>query len=192
MTRLTRASPPKGPRLGRCRTQPLPTPMQTVTSVPQTSDVLRVLANLIEYARDGQEGFRQAAEHAKAPELVEFFQECSQQRAGFVDELQGLERLLGQASPDDSGSMTGALHRAWIDIRTVVTKRDDQAILEEAERGEDAAVAAYRGALESESTPLPSNISNVIRAQAAIVKNTHDQVRDLRDSGRYQTATAGA
>ena len=161
--------------------------MLTETPTTDSSEVIDVLSTLIEYARDGQEGFKHAAEHANSPELREFFMDCSNQRAQFVTELQSLQSLQGEDSPDNDGSMTGALHRAWIDIRSVVTQRDDQATLEEAERGEDAAVSAYREALEEADPPLPENVASVIRSQAALVKQTHDRVRELRDSGRFAT-----
>jgi uncharacterized protein (TIGR02284 family) len=149
-------------------------------------EVYDVLSNLISYCRDGSDGFAQAAEHATAPELVDRFRQYAYQRATFVADLQALEIRYGKASPDDSGSVTGALHRAWINIRTVVTTRDDQAILEEAERGEDAAVAAYRDAISKQENALPADVLEVLLKQAAQVKATHDDVRSLRDSGRYR------
>ena len=40
-----------------------------------------------------------------------------------------------------SSSISGALHRRWVDIKGVITGKDDEAILNECERGEDVAEA---------------------------------------------------
>ena len=48
-----------------------------------------------------------------------------------------------QPRPDspaaDSGSVAGALHRGWVDVKSMVTGKDEEAVLNEAERGEDHA-----------------------------------------------------
>jgi uncharacterized protein (TIGR02284 family) len=95
-----------------------------------------------------------------------------------------MERNYGRRDVDYSGSVMGAFHRAWMDIRTIVTQRDDQAILEEAERGEDAALAAYRKAMDHKP-PLPISVHSLIHALAGKIQRAHDRVRSLRDSGRY-------
>jgi uncharacterized protein (TIGR02284 family) len=51
-------------------------------------------------------------------------------------------------------------------------------MLEECERGEDAAVARYRKALKSE---LPPAVRTLVERQAEGAQRNHDQIRDLRD-----------
>jgi uncharacterized protein (TIGR02284 family) len=86
-------------------------------------------------------------------------------------------------SPEDTGSIAGALHRGWISVKEAVTSRDDKAILEECERGEDYAKAQYRKALEHE---LPEAIRVVVERQYQGVVANHDRVKALRD--RFRTA----
>lgn len=154
-----------------------------------SDNVISTLNNLIETCKDGQEGFKQAAEGVQTSELKSVFYEYGQQRAQFTGELQTLVRELG-GDPETSGSVTGALHRGWINIKSAVTGQDDAAILNEAERGEDVAKNAYKGALEQN---LPANVSQVIQQQYAQVQQAHDRVRDLRDSfnNTANTATKG-
>ena len=80
---------------------------------------------------------------------------------------------------EDSSSTTGAMHRAWINVKSAVTNRDRHAILAEAERGEDTAVAAYKDAMEKD---LPAPIRDIVGRQSAEVKAAHDKVRNLRDA----------
>lgn len=149
-------------------------------------DVKQVLENLIEIARDGQEGYRLAAEHAHDPGLKQAFIERSARRSRFVSQLQQLQTRYGQSEPDSSGSVTGGLHRAWINMRSVVSSREDQAILEEAERGEDAAVEAYREALLHDPC-LPEDAIRCVESQASAVKEDQDFMKRMRDSGRFDS-----
>jgi len=152
-------------------------------------DVKSVLQNLIEIARDGQEGFSLAAEHAQDPALKEAFAERSSKRASFVRQLRLLQSNYSDAERDDSDSLTGGLHRAWMTIRAAVARKEDQAILEEAERGEDVAVEAYEDALQHDPA-LPAEVRSTIQTQASEVKQDHDFVRDLRNSGKYDHKTS--
>ena len=67
--------------------------------------------NLIETLKDGQEGFKQAAESVKDQQLRSLFDEYSRQRARFAMELQGEARSMGESEPEKGGSAAGALHR---------------------------------------------------------------------------------
>ena len=157
------------------------------TTSADNDDVISTLNDLIEICRDGQYGFKEAAEGVERSDLKSLFYEFSQQRAEFAGVLQGLVRSLG-GEPSDSGSVTGAMHRTWIDIKAAVTGRDEQAILNECERGEDAARDAYRDALENS---LPANVSDVLHQQAQAVQAAHNRVKMLRDAEGHKTASSG-
>ena len=60
------------------------------TLATATENVSNVLNNLIETCKDGEQGFKQAAEKAKDPSLRTLFSKYSRQRAGYVQELQQL------------------------------------------------------------------------------------------------------
>lgn len=139
-----------------------------------------VLNNLIETLKDGQEGFRAASEDVQSSDLKALFSEYSLQRSSFAGELQSLVRDFGEGEPEDSGSVSGAVHRGWIDLKSALTSHDDHAILSECERGEDVAVAAYRKALEDPDLSGP--VADTLQRQYSDVKAAHDRVKALRDS----------
>ena len=118
-------------------------------------DVISTLNDLIETCKDGQNGFKTAAEGVERSDLKSPFYELGQERSQFAGELQSLVRELG-GDPETTGSISASLHRGWINIKSVVTGQDDSAILNEAERGEDAAKKAYKDALAED---LPANVS---------------------------------
>src|SRR6476619_6866390 len=129
-------------------TKPMTTDAEVVgDEVISNDEIISTLNELIEICKDGQEGFRQAAEGVERSDLKSLFYEFSQQRAQFTGELQNLVQGLG-GNPGNSGSLAGSVHRGWIKIKAAVTGKDDAAILNECERGEDSAKNTYKEALE--------------------------------------------
>jgi uncharacterized protein (TIGR02284 family) len=155
--------------------------------------VISVLNNLIETCKDGQNGFQTAAAGVKRSDVKTLFGQYSQQRAQFAGELQNEVLRLG-GDPEKTGSVAATLHRGWLNIKSAVTGEDENAVVAEAERGEDAAVASYKDALADEN--LPSDVRSIVERQYAQVKDAHDRVRNLEratgatGSGTTNTASA--
>ena len=146
----------------------------------QQKETISTINDLIETLKDGQEGFRQAAEAVEDPELKSLFNEFSLQRARFAGELQRDAIGLGESKPEKHGSAAGSMHRAWIDLKSAITKRDDHAILAECERGEDSAIKEYQEAMEEEELSAP--IREIISRQYGEIKKAHDRIKQLRDA----------
>jgi uncharacterized protein (TIGR02284 family) len=138
-----------------------------------------VLNSLIETLKDGQEGFKQAAEGVSDPKLKSLFSDYSHQRSRFATALQSEARRHGETEPETSSSATGALHRGWINLKSAVTGGDDHAILAECERGEDSAVEAYKEALDNGLSP---SAQELVSRQFAEIKAAHNRIRSLRDA----------
>jgi uncharacterized protein (TIGR02284 family) len=148
--------------------------------VASNDEVISTLNDLIETCRDGQNGFKAAAEGVQNSELKSLFYSYSQQRAQFVGQLQDEVRRLG-GDPENTGSVAASLHRGWIDIKSAVTGGDDASIITECERGEDSAVKTYSDALGKD---LPAGVRPVVERQFAAVREAHDRIRALeRASG---------
>jgi uncharacterized protein (TIGR02284 family) len=147
----------------------------------QQKEMISTVNSLIETLKDGQEGFRQAAEAVKDPQLKQLFSGYSQQRARFANELQIEARQLGETKLEQSSSAAGALHRAWINLKSAATSGDDEAILAECERGEDSAVKEFEEAMHD---GLSSSLGEIVSRQFREVKNAHDQIRNLRDTAK--------
>jgi uncharacterized protein (TIGR02284 family) len=139
---------------------------------------ISVVENLIETSKDGQKGYQDAAQHVKRPDLKTFFNEQSLERGRFAEELHSVLSTLGKPEKKVSGSVGGALHRAWIDTK-VSLGGGDKTILESVEAGEEKAKEEYQKAL---SGGLPANLVDIIRRQAEKVQRAHDKVKNLRDT----------
>ena len=141
-----------------------------------------ILNELIETSKDGEKGFMKAAEDARSAELKAVFTEGARRCREGAQELQEQVRLAG-GNPERSGSVAAAIHRGWLSVKEVVAGREDKAIVEEVERGEDYAKAEYKKALEHD---LPAPLRVIVERQYRGVIANHDRVRALRD--RYRAS----
>ncbi|HEX6533914.1 MAG TPA: PA2169 family four-helix-bundle protein [Gemmatimonadaceae bacterium] len=152
-----------------------------------TDDIISVLNDLIETSEDGIKGFRQCADAVHNSEARAFFNNRVRLIERGKTELQAEVRRLG-GDPEHRGTASGALHRAWLNLRTAISSNDDHAILDEALRGEDVAVKNYEDALAKDLTP---EVRAIVDRQYRGVLENRDRVRALRDtipSGRSATA----
>jgi uncharacterized protein (TIGR02284 family) len=147
----------------------------------QQKEVISTVNCLIETLKDGEKGFKEAAEAVKDPQLKSLFQEYAQQRSRFATELQTQARSLGESDPQKTSSTAGAMHRAWINLKSAVTSGDDKAILSECERGEDSAVHEFEEAMQD---GLTSPLRDIVSRQFSEIKSAHDRVKHLRDAAK--------
>lgn len=141
------------------------------------ANVISTLNDLIETSKDGEKGFKKAAENTTNPELKTLFLSRAQDCANAAAELQAQVTRLG-GKPEESGSVSGALHRGWTDLKAAMTHHDDHAILAEVERGEDVAKKHYREALDKD---LPADLRALVEKHYQGVMRNHDHVKALRD-----------
>ena len=140
-----------------------------------------IIDDLIETLKDGQEGFKQAAEGVRDPKLKSLFGEYSDQRRRFATVLQSEAGRQGETEPETTSSATGALHRGWINLKSAITGGNEHAILAECERGEDSAVKEYKKALDNGLSP---SAQEVVSSQFAEIKAAHDRIKSLRDAAK--------
>jgi uncharacterized protein (TIGR02284 family) len=144
------------------------------------NDAISVVENLIETCRDGEKGYRDAAEHVKRTDLKTYFSEQSAERHRFAEELQTELSKLGKPDHKIHGSASAAMRRAWLDTKANLGG-GDKTILESVEAGEDNAKDTYSKALGG---TLPPSLMEIVRRQAASVQRAHDKVRMLRDEAK--------
>jgi uncharacterized protein (TIGR02284 family) len=138
-------------------------------------DVASYLNSLVQICRDGEKGFEWAAQNVQDAQLRTLFRDLAAQRGQFAVELENEVVRLGEV-PETEGSMMGALHRGWLNLKNAVAGNDDAAIISEAERGEDAAVDAYRDNLEK---AMPESTRALVARQYSFVQAAHDRVRAI-------------
>ena len=141
------------------------------------------LNHLIETAKDGESGFEAAAKDCSDADLKHVFMQFSRERGKFVAELQSFVEKKGEES-EQSGTLTAAVHRGWINLRSSLSARDNLAVLEECERGEDYAVQQYQDAVLKQQL---GSAAVVVERQRDQVVKAHDQIKNLRDKLNVST-----
>jgi uncharacterized protein (TIGR02284 family) len=149
----------------------------------EKSEIRSTLNGLIQTCKDSQEGFHSTAEKLRDPEIHALFLKLYLQRSGFAGELQAEVTRIG-GEPATSGSPKGAIHRGWIGLQTALAADTDHAILEEAERGEDAAVKNYIEVLRKD---LPSDLESIVSRQFSAVQQAYHAIRELLEKHRTPT-----
>jgi uncharacterized protein (TIGR02284 family) len=142
-----------------------------------STNVIAVLNELIETSKDGERDFLKAAEEAHDPALKQLLGSRADTCTQGARELQDLVMQLG-STPEGGGSVSGALHRGWVDLKSAVSDRSDHAILVDCEKGEDVAKKRYQDALQKD---LPADVCVVVERQFDGVLRNHDTIRDLCD-----------
>lgn len=141
------------------------------TDEKTTSELTKTLKN-------GEEGFRTAAEKLNGsdrPELGSEFMQYSQQRARFCAELASMANAYGDDVPERS-SVPGAVHRGWLAVKDTLTGSSPDAVLKAALTGEDHAVEQYQGAMKED---ISEGLRAILTRQFAEVSTTRDRVKTL-------------
>ncbi len=141
-------------------------------------DTVDRLRQLVQINIDSAEGFRHAADALQDKVLAADFRVWAVDRTCQGDELTRYVEMNEQSAPEERSWMA-ALHQTWLDFRAAITAGDTQAVLAEAERGEDLIKERYEEAL---TETAGSAVNDVLQRQYASVKQVHDRVRDLRDA----------
>lgn len=147
-------------------------------------DVVHVLNDLIETAKNGQEGYKAAASGVDDPATKSALTKFSEQRAQFAEDLKGRVRALG-GDTEKGGSPLGSAHRGWINVKAAVSQKDESAILAECKKGDEAAIKNYEGALDKN---LPEKLRGEIKGQLEDIKSAYEQVTALENRDKVGQA----
>lgn len=147
-------------------------------------DIVDTLNELIATCKDGELGFTACAERVQSEELRQLFLKRAGDCQLAAAELRPFVIQHG-GEPETDGSTSGALHRGWVAVRGSLAGYSDQAMLDECERGEDAALARYRAALRENTLPAP--LLAIVSRQQLGVQANHDHVKRLRDALKANT-----
>ena len=154
-----------------------------------TENTARAFNDLVEINKTGAKGYQEAAEGVTSPELKSELSRFSQQRAKFASELTQHASKMG-LNIEDSNTAEGlltdavaAVHRGWINIKSVVTGQNDTAILSECENGESVALKAYETALKSGD--LSAEAKSVFEQQHSQVLEAKNWITQQKGSANH-------
>jgi len=140
-----------------------------------TKEAVSTLNGLISILEDGKLGYTNAAEHVDNHAIKAEFLDYARERALFIVELQDEINKLGKSTDTSGGGPLGALHRAWIDIKSSFTSGDTEAIVNACVTGEEAAVEKYKMALEKNE--LDGSQTAIVSKQLNSIQSTLDRIK---------------
>ena len=133
---------------------------------------------------DSINGYEDAAKNTENSSLEQRFRECASDRRQVADDLRSEIRRLGGDPPDD-GSLMGKTHQTWLDLKSAVTGRDDEAIVNSVEAGEDYLKEKFETALDSDA--LSGEARQAVERAYQSVRSGHDRMSSLKHQMEAQS-----
>jgi uncharacterized protein (TIGR02284 family) len=126
---------------------------------------------------DSINGYDDAATNSENSRFQQIFRERAGERRQVLENLRAEIRRLGGDPPDD-GSFMGKTHQAWLDLKAAITGRDDKAIVNSVEAGEDYLKEKFETALSSDQ--LSGEARQAVERAYQSVRSGHDQMSQLK------------
>jgi len=141
------------------------------------SEAISTLNTLIATTIDSVNGYEDSAENIDNERFREMFRQRASERQEVVQQLREEVRRLG-GNPEDDGSFLGKAHQRFEDLKAAITGRDEKAIINEVERGEDYLKEKWQAALQSGN--LHGETHDLVERLYQSVKSGHDQMSQLK------------
>jgi uncharacterized protein (TIGR02284 family) len=141
------------------------------------SSEITTLNTLIATTIDSINGYEDSAANIDNERLRQIFRERAGERQRVVEQLRAEVRRLG-GNPEDDGSFLGKAHQRFEDLKAAITGRDEKAIINEVERGEDYLKAKFEAALKDDD--LSGESRSVVEGCFQSVREGHDQMSQLK------------
>jgi len=143
-----------------------------------SNEISKKLNELLEKNYDAEKGYKLAAEKVKNERLKSFFSERAQERYDFGHELKSEIRNFGE-NPEKGSSLAGDAHRTWMNLKASLSNDKDESVLEEAIRGEKAAVEEYEDILKE--SEIPASTGNILMKQKNAIVASLNEVKSLEN-----------
>src|SRR5881275_1931341 len=143
----------------------------------ENSEAISTLNTLIATTIDSITGYEDSAQNIDNQRFSEIFRQRASERQQVVEQLRAEVRRLG-GDPEDGGSFLGKTHQRFEDLKAAVTGRDEKAIINEVERGEDYLKDKFETALNSGH--LSGESRAVVERAFQSVRSGHDQISQLK------------
>ncbi|MDQ3193670.1 MAG: PA2169 family four-helix-bundle protein [Bacteroidota bacterium] len=144
---------------------------------------LSELNALIEINNDRIEGYDSAIKETDETDLKNMFTQFMQTSQKCKQELVSEVQKLG-GKPEEGTKTTGKLYRLFMDLKSAMTGKDREAILNSCEYGEDVAVDTYKDCMKDNSECFTPEQQSMLKKQYEMIKADHDKVRSMRDASK--------
>ncbi len=143
-------------------------------------DQVKLINDLVILNNDRIEGYDLASAETTDLGLRKLFEQYAKQSRDNVIVLASEIGKLGSVAATHT-TTSGKFFRAWMEIKTALTAKNEKGVLESCEYGEDVILEAYKDALDSDIT-LSSDLKEIVVKQKDELETAHDTIKKMRDT----------
>lgn len=140
----------------------------------ETKSPAQRLNQLVEQCKDSLAGYEKLLERAPNT-LNDFLQQLIGRRSRMAAELQRAVIGLGE-TPEGDGTLSGKLHRRWINLRQTLASNDEKLVLMEVKKAEEDIAEACEKALKSNLEPQTRSL---VETHYTETKRVQDRIEKM-------------
>ncbi|MCH8568992.1 MAG: PA2169 family four-helix-bundle protein [Balneolales bacterium] len=142
----------------------------------QTEQCIKVLNDLVVINNDRIEGYETAGKNTNEAELRTMFTKFAKTSHNCHQDLVIEITKLG-GKPEEGTKISGKFFRAWMDVKSALTGKDREAILNSCEQGEEKAIETYKDTLSKESKHLSLDQQRMVQKHFGLIKADQSEIR---------------
>lgn len=146
----------------------------------QRDRTIEVLNDLLKINTDRADGYALAIQESKDADLKIMFRNMVEESKKNISDLSRTILKLEGDPKFGENTVAGKIYHVWMELKTSFTGKDRQTILNSCEFGEDAAVKAYKSAIQEQD--LLTEAFDLIYRQAQLQRASHDVIKAYRDA----------
>ncbi len=132
------------------------------------------LSKLVQICKDGYRGLWQAAGEVENESHKQLLRARAFQRMAFLADLEEWVSDFGAEVKKD-GTLSGKLHRGWMNLRHSLNPHEDKVVLLECQRGEEYALKVYQDIFDKK---MLLELQPALEEQFVSLVETRDILRD--------------
>lgn len=149
---------------------------------------IEILNELIEINYDRAELYRIGVIELRKEDqpLLPFFKQMITNSERYIAALSREVEIIG-GEATGGASIEGRIYRAWMNVRTILSKHSRYSILDSCEEMEDVTLDVYRAAMQHPE--LTGYLRGLVSDQLDQLLHAHDKVRSLRERAKKLSKT---
>ena len=140
------------------------------------TDNAHLLSDIVQAARDGAEFYEAAAQDVSDAQLRQVFARSAEAKRALIAALCGRLEMMHADAPQ-TGTVRGALRKAWTDVRVGLSRDDARVYVAQLEEAEDRLLACVELAVASTDN---AEVRSQLQAHLPGVRACHDEMRRLK------------
>jgi uncharacterized protein (TIGR02284 family) len=137
-----------------------------------------LLNTLVVINQERMTGYETAENETESEELKALFSQCKYISQQNKSQLSKEVYQLG-GIPDEDTKITGNFYRIWMDIKSALTGKDRQIILESCDYGEKVAADTYKEVLNNSVDEISNDQRTMLNSQLALLNANHYTIKGL-------------